>query len=373
MVSEKEKMIALIEKSKKILLVNPHNPNEDSLCASFAFYQFLLKKQKKVTLFLAKSITEKLSFLKKPEKIINTLAGSRDFTLIFNTKYNKIMKIRTEEKDQEYVIRITPEKGSINPKDFSFVPSEFNYDLVITFGVSGFEDLGEVYQENSDLFFEVPKINIDNQSANDNFAQANLVNVTASSVCEVCAEKILDDDEELLDEQIAQSLLTGIISQTEGFQKATTTPKSMVIAAKLMKHKANQAIIVQHLYKTKSLSFLKLWGRVMSKLNWQKENHFIWSLIKIDDFIQSKATEREIPAILDEIEKNFFEGKYFAIFYSEAENITRIQFKSNDKRVLGKLKLIYNGDIIENIIRIRIEKNLQESEIQFINTLEDLD
>ena len=44
--------------------------------------------------------------------------GARDFVLSFSTKYNKIINFRTEKKEDAFEIYITPEKESIDPRDF---------------------------------------------------------------------------------------------------------------------------------------------------------------------------------------------------------------------------------------------------------------
>jgi len=177
-----------IDKSNHVLLVIPPNPSIDCISSSFVLAQIIKKRKKEVTLFCRESIPDKLSFLKKPESIIKNFFGSRDFLLIFNTKKNKIISIDTQEKESEYIIKLTPEKGSIDPRDFSFIPANFKYDLMITLGVKSPESLGEIYVENNDLFFEVPKINIDHSSSNENYGQMNIIDLTASSCAEIITE-----------------------------------------------------------------------------------------------------------------------------------------------------------------------------------------
>ncbi len=72
--------------------------------------------------------------------------------LAFNTKFNKITNVKTERVEDELRIFITPEKGSIDPRDFSFIPAKFKYDLVISVGCADKESIGKVYEENPDIF-----------------------------------------------------------------------------------------------------------------------------------------------------------------------------------------------------------------------------
>ncbi|MEA2006985.1 MAG: hypothetical protein U9O20_02380 [Patescibacteria group bacterium] len=365
---------SLLKKSKNILLVIPPEPSDDVLSSAFGMYRFLKKHGKKIS-FLSKNQTpQRLSFLDAPDNTTRELSGLRDFVLVFKTKHNKIVDHKTEERDGEYIVRITPEKGSIDPRDFSFMPADFKHDLLILVGTPSLETLGHYYHQNTDLFFEVPKINIDNQNSNENYAQVNIVDMAASSVAEVCTQLIKEVNEDLLDQKLAQSLLTGIIAATESFQKPITTPKAMIAAAYLMKYKAEQPIIIRHLYKTKSLPFLKLWGRVMARLNWDKKKKAVWSLISSEDFVQSRASEDDIPYILEEIQKNFSQGHIFAIFYAGESGNTTAQLRFTDKSKAQQLATDYEAKCLNNSFKVELKtKNLLQAEEDFTNKIERLE
>jgi len=369
MSSNKDDFHKIIERSNKILIFPPEKNTTDQIAASFSLYHLFKKMSKEVTLFLKQPLPEKLSFLKKPDKIIDDLSGSRDFVIIFNTKKNKIVDIKTRKEDGQYRIIVTPEKGSIDPRDFSFVPAQFKYDLIITLGIESLEKLGASYYDNTDLFFEVPKINIDNHGTNDNYGQINLVDSTASSPAEIIAELALEKYENLMDEDIAQSLLTGIISATESFQRPISTPTAMITAAKLMKYKADQPTIIRYLYKTKSLSFLKLWGRVMARLNWDKQAAFIWSLISEEDFIQSRADKNDIPFILEEIQKNFSDGRAYAIIYTGEKTGTNARIKFDNEKTALALAEIYDLPTSKDMLIKFPGKNLLEAEKDLLEKL----
>ena len=364
----------LLKKSKNILLVTPPTPSDDVLSSAFGMFRFLKRHQKKVSLLFKEQVPHRLGFLSTPDNIIKELSGLRDFVLVFKTEHNKIIDHKTEERDGQYIVRITPEKGSIDPRDFSFMPADFKHDLLVIVGAPSLEALGPLYEENTDLFFEVPKINIDNQSSNENYAQVNIVDMAASSVAEVCTNLISEIDESLMDQKLAQSLLTGIIAATESFQRPTTTPKAMIAAAKLMKYKADQPVIIRHLYKTKSLSFLKLWGRVMARLNWDKKNKSVWSLISSEDFVQSRASEDDIPYILEEIQKDFSQGHIFAAFYASESGNTSAQFRFINKDKAQQVAAAYEVKLSNNSFKTELEtKNLLKAEKDFLEKIKDLE
>jgi len=297
-----EQLKKLLDDSKDILILIPEGPSGDAVGAAWAMYFFLEKKGNRPVIAFANNFPEKFSFLPRPEKILNEISGARDFVLSFNTEHNKIKGVRTEVKENAYNIYITPEKGSVDPRDFSFIPAKFKYDLIIVIDSPDLECLGKIYEKNPDLFFEVPVVNIDWHSDNERYGQVAIIDVMSSSSSEVVANLLERLNGISLDEKMAECLLAGIISATDSFQKKNTTPKSFLTAAILMDKGANQQEIVRWMYKTQPLNILKLWGRVMAKVKWDENLKIIWSEITVEDFIQSRSTPENLPVILEKMQ-----------------------------------------------------------------------
>lgn len=315
----------VLKNASRALVFMAPSSGGDAVGSAWAIYSFLKKRSIDTTVVATddeKSL-ERFSFLSKPDDIINSLAGARDFVLSFNTQYNKITNVRTERVDDELRIFITPEKGSIDPRDFSFIPAKFKYDLVIVLGCRDKESLGRVYEENPDIFYEVPVVNIDHHSDNDNFGQLNIVDITSSSTSELVASLISKIDGKMIDQEMAESLLTGIIDATNSFQKKNTSPKSLRIASELMGKGADQQKIIRYLYKTQPLHLLKLWGRVMARLFWEENIGLAWAPVYLEDFVQSRSNPSDIPFILDKIKENYSAGKMFMVLYNETAGQVR--------------------------------------------------
>lgn len=335
----------IIESAKNVLIFTPQNAGGDAIGSAWATYFFLKKKNIEATVVVSSQnpYLERFSFLSKPEEIIESLAGARDFVLAFNTKFNKITNVKTERVEDELRIFITPEKGSIDPRDFSFIPAKFKYDLVISVGSADKESIGKVYEENPDIFYEVPVVNIDHHTENDQFGQINLVDIKASSTCEVLADAILKIDEKNVDETIAECLLAGLIDETNSFQKKNTTPKALHIAALLMTKGAQQQKIIRFLYKTQPLHLLKLWGRVMGRLQWESDLELVWAPVFLDDFVQSRSNPNDVPFILDKIKDNYSAGKIFMVLYNELAGQVRGVIKGGNEQQLKEIALLLEG------------------------------
>ena len=217
--TSQEQFEKFINDSKDILIFLPENPGTDAIGSAWALSFFLAQKNIATTIVSAEefAILAKFDFLPRPEKIISDISGAREFVLSFNTSRNKITGLRQETIGDSFNVYLTPEKGSIDPRDFSFILAKFKYDLIIVLDSPDLESLGKVYLDNSDLFFEVPIINIDYRGNNDNFGQINLVDITASSCAEIIKPLLEKISVSPIDKDIATYLLVGIIGATNNF------------------------------------------------------------------------------------------------------------------------------------------------------------
>jgi hypothetical protein len=285
--------------------------------------------------------------------MVKEISGARDFVLSFDTSRNKIIDLKTEEKEDRYNVYVTPEKGSVDPRDFSFILAKFKYDLLIVLGCSDLEKLGKIYESNSDLFFEVPIINIDHQSSNENFGQINLVDVTASSTSEIVSLTLEQNYPEAIDEEVANCLLTGIISATNSFQENSTTPKTFLSAANLMDKGAKQQEIIRWLYKTQSFNTLKLWGRVMAKLKLEASAKLVWAELTIEDFVYSRTRPEDLQVILEKLKENYSEGRTFLCLFNNTPESTVALIKATSPELLKKLAAAFSGEIKQEILEIK--------------------
>jgi len=353
----KEQLKKFLENSKEILILISENPSADAVGSAWALYHFLEKKKIAPTIAFSNHLSSKFTFLPKPERIVNEISGARDLILSFDVSKNNITNIRHERIDGKVNIHITPERGAINPKDFSFILAKYKYDLVIVIACSDLEKLGALYVKNPDLFFEVPVVNIDCKSENDNFGQINLIDVTASSCSEIVRQAMEAIDPSFVDKNVATCLLTGIIGATNSFQDKNTTPRAFAAAARLMDQGADQQEIIRWLYKTHPLHVLKLWGRAMAKINWENETKLAWSAISVEDFVQSRASAQDLPLILDELEENYNDGQIFLTLYNDTPESSIAIIKTREKELLKKILPLFGGEIRHGLLEFKIEES----------------
>lgn len=357
--SKEEQFQELVQSSTTPLILLPPHPTHDLMAAAIGLSLFLEKIGKTVAVGgdgLSKNQKE-LSFLPAPTTVLSTISGARDFVLSFNTEFNPILDVKTERTEKELRISLTPERGTIDPRDFSFILAKYKYDLVITLGVADKESLGKMYENNPDIFFEVPLINIDCRSENEQFGQLNLVDITASSVTEIVTLYLEQFGKELPTGTIAEALLTGILAATESFQRKNTTPRALELASRLMAAGADQQTIVKNLYKTQPLHLLKLWGRLMANAHYLETEKIIWAPVTIEDLVESRSKMDDLLPALDKLRASFSGATVFALFFKESDTRLRIFIKTADKDRLRHILSVFSagklvGDALEGELEL---------------------
>jgi len=349
--SSTEQFFSSLEQSENPLIVLPEDPSGDVLSAGYALAQYFLDKEKEAVLVYTNffSGVYDLSFLPQPKNIRHDLLGVRDFVLMFDTSRNPIENVRTERENNALHIYLTPKKGSIDPRDFSFVPAKMPYDCAFILGARDKESLGGLYEESADILFEIPLVNIDFRNNNERFAQTNIVEVTASGVSEVLTSMFMRNAEkESISSETAQCLLAGIIMGTDSFQSPLTTPKSFQLAAQLIDKGADQHEIIRHVYKTQPLHILKLLGRVLTKLQVEVSSGLVWTMIDLEDFVQSRAEVKDLMNVLEKVRSHYSSGNYFLFLYEtkkgEFSGILRAKNESAYERLQKYIPGSLQGD-----------------------------
>jgi nanoRNase/pAp phosphatase (c-di-AMP/oligoRNAs hydrolase) len=353
-----EQFHKFITNAKNVIIFIPDNPGFDAIGSAWALNFFLENNNILATIVSIKPLTEnKFNFLPRPKNITAEISGAREFVLSFDTSRNKILGLRQETIGTAFNVYLTPEKGSIDPRDFSFILAKFKYDLIVVFDSPDLESLGNLYLNNSDLFFEVPVINIDHHSNNENFGQINLVDITASSCAEILKATLENIATSSIDKNIATCLMTGIIGATGNFQKKNTTPKALLAAADLMDKGADQQGIVRWLYKTQPLAILKLLGRVLSKLNWEEKSKLVWANLTLEDFVQSRNTPESLPIILEKLQENYSDGQIFMLIYNDTPNTALAIIRISESELLRKLATIFDVTANDEFLKIKLQES----------------
>jgi len=143
-------------------------------------------------------------------------------------------------------------------------------------------------------------INIDHHPKNDiwKLANINIVDEKASSTCEIVFN-IFEKTGTKINHEVATALLTGIYTDTGGFQHVTTTVRTFEIASNLMSKGAKLKKISGNISNFKSISMLKLWGIVLNRMVSRSDLGLIYSVITRDDIQKCQAKEEDLAGVVN--------------------------------------------------------------------------
>lgn len=296
-------------RNAKNILIAPSSPMDgDSVGSSLALMVALRKMGKQVTVVAYDPMPEILKFLPFVSQIQNSIEPSRDLVITLSTEGGEVDHLKYEVEQGKINIIVTPKSGRFTPGDISFQNKQAEFDLIVTVDTGDLVQLGKLYELHKDLFARVPVLNIDHHASNGKFGSHNYLEYGFSATTQMITPILQDFEkergEELIDEDVATLLLVGIITDTGSFQHSNTTPEAFEVAADLLERGARQQEIIKHIFKTKSLATLKLWGRVLSKIQYEPNIKLVYSTITLQDLAETGAHPDDTGGIIDELMSN---------------------------------------------------------------------
>ncbi len=315
-----------INKAKNILIALPEDLTVDLTASALSLAAFLRGFEKTPYIATSGKLPKIAGFLPRIEDIKNSVFTGKSGALVINTKNNKLKELSYDIFENQVKIYLKSEPGVFAQEDVSFEIQNDFYDLIIILGCENLSVLGKLFEDAGDLFFQTPKVNLDFNAGNEYFAAVNIVDINATSVAEILTELFEATRKELVTEDIATCLLCGIISQTNSFQRPQTTPKVFLQAARLMDLGGHQQEIVRHLYKTRSLPYLRLWGRSLARLKLIQESKGVFSILLTTDFEKSGAGLENLPMLLRELIDNISGYKMLCLAGEHSNGKFSLQF-----------------------------------------------
>lgn len=371
-------IIDLIKRSNKILVLPSSPPDGDALGSAVALYLVLKKLEKEVTVLCNDPVPEVYNFLPNMKIIGDKLTSTNDFIITLNCRRNKVEKIKSSIENDKVNIIITPESGGFSEQDISFTKGKLDYDLIITVDTAELTQLRDIYEKNIEIFHQIPVINIDHHVSNTHFGKINYVDIMASSATELLIplieELAKEEGMDLIDEDIATLLLTGIITDTGSFQNANTTPRSFQRASQLIAYGARQQEIIQFIYKTKQLSQLKIWGRVLSKIQTDEKYRIVWSLVSQQDFRDTGSNEDETGDIIDELMTNAPGAEVIILMKEKKDSSISVSIRTTTPSAdAAKIAESFGGGGHTQAAGFRLENtSLRDAEYKIINAVKEI-
>jgi len=244
----KQQTSEAIRQAETILITTGQHPSVDQVAATLALAAILRKFGKKVSAIISDSLPQSAQFM-DTAGLDRSLSGLRDFVLKVDVSKSEVDKLRYEVEDSKLNVYITPFKGGFAPSDVTFGYGDFHYDIAVVLGVPTRARIDRVYADNQGLFNSIPVINLDFHRTNEGYGAINLIEPTASSLCEILVATSESLQAGLIDADIATIMLAGLMASTDRFTATHTTSKSLTVAAQMMAAGAKQQQVVKGLFR----------------------------------------------------------------------------------------------------------------------------
>lgn len=259
-------------------------------------------------------------------------------------------------------------------RDFKFLPgsekilqkgSMENYDLAISVDCTDLKRL-----EGAEEYFEKAKttIEIDHHSVNAMFADLNYVDPVAPSCCQVLIAMLeyygID-----ITKDLATCILTGIITDTGGFQWGGVTPETFEFAAELIRKGAKIKEICRIALRKKSKVHCELEKIIYNRMEYFEDGKIVLAYLTLDDY-NSLNTEIGDDEGLVEMLRDI-EGVEVAVLLKEKEgtNGFKISLRSHETINVSDIALLLGGGGHRGAAGCFISGTVEQVKTKIINAI----
>ncbi len=175
------------------------------------------------------------------------------------------------------------------------------YDLLVLSDCATAERVGPVAGRHPELFRDLPRVVIDHHASNDAGGAGDWVDAGAAATCEMVALLAvrLGIPLDAGDGALANALMAGIVMDTATFAHPNATPRTLAVSAALVEAGAPLSDISRRLYRSKPDAQLRLFGRVLDRLQTSPDGRVIWSTLLPGDLAATGALPAHSEGIID--------------------------------------------------------------------------
>lgn len=347
-----ERAKKLIEESKNIYILLQEKDDSESVPIALALF-YILKKIKKNVNLIVEELPKRFQFLIPS---LDFISYPRDFIISVPDPKAPISQVRYEKNAENLKIYLTLDKGNIKKNDISFYFEPTKPDLLITLGIKGRDYFlnKNAFNFEGNFTKDLPILNIDNQSENENFGRVNLVEPDCS-FSELVTNFIKSIAENLIEKEIATCLLAGLVIFSENFQSQKISPKIFEMAGFLMQKGASYQNIINNLYKSNSLNQGQFLNQIFQNLNFDQQNNISWAVLDSLDF--RNFGDFEIGFTIEQLKNNFLiPSNLLVLWPSHASGPLIKGFLYSEKTdLIKKIFDLYQGNIKNNSIFFSVE------------------
>lgn len=245
----------VLKTAKRVFIASHENPDPDAIGSVLALHHIFQRQNKKTVCYLPNPSPARLSFLPgffELRTSFNSLPPSLDFwsddeafDIFFCLDYGDFRRLR--------------------------LPSDIKEEKVIT---------------------------IDHHLESDQRGRIRIIEPNFSSTSEIIYLWLKSYYPSFLSKEIASCLLTGIVSDTGGFSHICTSSQTLQIVSELLEAGAPLNKIVRQVFSLEeSPSALKIWGKVLSRIENDHDTGLVYSWLSAEDLEKYHAGPTDLARI----------------------------------------------------------------------------
>ena len=203
-----------------------------------------------------------------------------------------------------------------------------DYDLLVVSDCGTLDRIGAIRGRHPELFERLPRVVIDHHASNDSIGETDWIEPTSAATCEMVTLLAARLGAPLGegDGAMASELMAGIVMDTATFAHPNATPRTLAVSAALIEAGAPLSDISRRLYRSKPAAQLRLFGRVLDRLETAAGGRIIHSTLLDADLVATGAIAPHSEGIIDLLAQS--EEAEVAIVFKEAGEGTRISVRT---------------------------------------------
>ena len=169
-----------------------------------------------------------------------------------------------------------------------------------------------------------------------------LSDVGSSSIGEMLHHVFAELDLTKINKDIALGLYVSIMTDTNSFRYARTTPQAHVIAAEMIEAGVNPEEIYQNIYSSKEVSHLQLLGNMLQNVKVSHGGKVAWLEMALDLRKKHQASADDTQSFLNLL-LLLKDAEVVCLFREEDDSQIRVSIKSKGRVVINKVAMELGG------------------------------
>ena len=180
------------------------------------------------------------------------------------------------------------------PYDLITTPQVDSFDTVFVFDCGNSSRLGDL----EEIVLNSSKVVVVDHHIDPTFGDIQIIDPKAASTTQVLY-RIFKEEALPISKEIADCLMTGLITDTGRFQYSNTNAEVFAIASDLMDRGSQLSLISENIYGSIELNALKLQSEIINRLILDTDLKFIYSVVYQEDYEKFNTTPAETDSLID--------------------------------------------------------------------------